>query len=84
MSNHRQNAYAAFKQAIESVGETPCMSCPEVFFPEDFPDKVTREYATKVAKGLCAECPIKNACFIYAQETNERYGIWAGTLPGER
>lgn len=84
MTNHRQNAYREFKQALDSVGETPCMDIPEVFFPEDFPDKDTREYVTRLAKKLCASCPIQMQCFLYAQESNERWGVWAGTLPSER
>jgi WhiB family redox-sensing transcriptional regulator len=60
------------------------MDCPEVFFPEDYPDKHTKAYAVQVARALCDTCPIKNECFTYANETAERYGIWAGTLPSER
>jgi hypothetical protein len=33
---------------------------------------------------LCGECPIKDKCFTYAIETNQRFGIWAGTTPSER
>ena len=84
MGNHRRDAYREFKQALDEAGETPCMEIPEVFFPEDFPDKDTREYVIRLAKQLCASCPIKLQCFLYAQESNERYGIWAGTLPSER
>lgn len=60
------------------------MTIPEVFFPEDFPDKNVKDFAILVARNLCNTCPIKNECFMYANETDQRYGIWAGTLPSER
>lgn len=84
MKDHPHRPYANLMAAIDRVGKTPCMDCPEVFFPEDFPDKGTREYAITLAKRLCAGCPIKDECFMYASERNERYGVWAGTLPSER
>lgn len=81
MSN--RGHYADFAQALEST-ETPCQSLPDIFFPEDFPDKQTREQAIKLARAMCAECPIRLQCFLYAIEAKEPYGIWAGTLPHER
>jgi hypothetical protein len=84
MSHHRQNPHHALRDAIDQAGSTPCMDCPEVFFPEDFPDKHTKTYAIQVARALCETCPVKKECFSYAKESNERYGIWAGTLPSER
>jgi hypothetical protein len=82
MTHHRH--YSNLMAAVDTVGRTPCMDCPEVFFPEDFPDKGTREYAIRLARALCDGCPIKDACFMYATENDERYGVWAGTLPAER
>ncbi len=84
MSNHRQSPHHKLRDAIDHVGSVPCMDCPDVFFPEDFPDKQTREYAIQVARKLCNQCPIKEQCFAYATEADERYGVWAGTLPSER
>lgn len=84
MSNPRQSPHHRLQEAIDKEGRVPCMDCPDVFFPEDYPDKYTREYAIKVARKLCNGCPIKEECFTYAVESHERYGIWAGTLPGER
>lgn len=84
MTHHRHNPHQKLRDAIDTVGRTPCMDCPDVFFPEDFPDRLTRQYAIAIARKLCSECPIKNECFMYASETDERYGIWAGTLPSER
>ena len=84
MTHHRQNPHHALRDAIDRVGKTPCMDCPEVFFPEDFPDKHTKQYAIRTAKALCDICPVKAECFTYATEVSEGYGIWAGTLPSER
>jgi len=84
MSNHRHQPYTDLMRAVDTVGETPCMAIPEVFFPEDFPDKNVRDCAILLARYLCNTCPIKNECFMYAQETDQRYGVWAGTLPSER
>lgn len=84
MAHHPHNPHHTLRDALDRVGTTPCMDCPEVFFPEDYTDRHTRAYAINVAKALCDTCPIKNECFTYAHESNQRYGIWAGTLPSER
>ena len=84
MGDHRHQSYRDFSEAIEANGGAPCQDIPDIFFPEDFPEKQTREYAIKVAKALCAECPLRLQCFAYAIEAQEPYGIWAGTLPHER
>ena len=83
MSN-QGHSYGELGQAILNNGGAPCEAVPEIFFPEDFPDKQTREYAIKVAKALCNDCPLSVQCFAYAIETKQVYGIWAGTLPSDR
>jgi hypothetical protein len=55
-----------------------------VFFPEDIRKPREREEAIRIAKLLCASCPIQMACFEYAIVAKERFGIWAGTLPSDR
>jgi hypothetical protein len=81
---HFDTAYVNFLRAIHKVGGVPCERSPKYFFPEDFPDPDVRRVATKIAKRLCAECPIREKCFTYAIESNQRFGIWAGTTPAER
>lgn len=81
---HEQSAYVRFLDQIEEAGSVPCQSMPEVFFPEDFPHKETREAAIQVARTLCHDCPVQLFCFEYAVVSNQRFGIWAGTLPTER
>lgn len=75
--------YRELAQALAD-NETPCQDLPDIFFPEDFPDKETRERAIRLARTMCATCPVKLQCFQYAIEAKEPYGIWAGTLPHER
>ena len=81
---HFDTAYVNFLREIHAVGGVPCERAPQYFFPDDFPDPELRRVATKIAKRLCGECPIKQKCFTYAIETNQRYGVWAGTTPSER
>lgn len=81
---HFDTPYVEFLRAIHEAGGVPCERSPKYFFPEDYPDPDLRRVSTRIAKRLCAECPIKQTCFTYAIESNQRYGIWAGTLPSER
>lgn len=81
---HFDTEHVNFLRAIHQAGGVPCESAPKYFFPEDLPSPDARRVATKIAKRLCDECPIKAKCFEYALTTNQRYGIWAGTTPSER
>lgn len=69
---------------VAAHGTVPCQEIPAIFFPEDYPDKQTRDYAIRTAKSLCAGCPARIECFTYAMDAQEPFGIWAGTLPHER
>lgn len=69
---------------VDEAGGVPCQDLPEVFFPEDFPEKPTRDAAIAAARLLCSDCPLRLVCFEYAVSSNQRFGIWAGTLPSER
>jgi hypothetical protein len=46
MSNRGQS-YRDLNAAIVKIGGVPCQDIPDIFFPEDFPDKQTREYAIR-------------------------------------
>ncbi len=81
---NRGHRFQDFLTKLHSVPDVPCTTSPDLFFPEDIPDKTMREYATLTAKNLCRNCPIFDECFEYATTAGEPYGIWAGTLPGER
>lgn len=61
-----------------------CMSVPEpdrVFFPigEEPPLEDVLE-----AKAVCAICPVRVECLVYAVETNQTHGIWGGLTASER
>lgn len=54
---------------------TPCLSDPETWFP----DRADSEQARQAA-ALCAGCPVRVACDLYAHETRPTAGVWAGVL----
>lgn len=37
-----------------------------------------------IAKGVCARCPIRHQCFMYALENDIQYGVWGGAVPAQR
>jgi hypothetical protein len=53
---------------------------PELFFPES----PQAGNAIAVALAFCRACPVRSACLERALDHPEPYGIWGGTLPGER
>lgn len=84
---HRQvtdTKHFALLKVIHANGGVPCQPYPELFYPEDEPDPELRSAYTKTAKAICQTCPIIEACFTYAMERGERFGIWGGTSPGDR
>jgi len=83
-AGHFDKGYWVLMKAIQAAGRVPCEDAPDVFYPEDFPNQDVRRLAEATAKRLCNSCPIKNDCLAYAIESNQRFGIWAGTLPTER
>ncbi len=36
------------------------------------------------AKAICGECVVKDACLLYALETNQESGVWGGYAEDER
>jgi hypothetical protein len=65
-------------EAIDEVGETPCMSAPDLFFPE------REESFIREAKALCQTCPVISQCGEYALAARERHGIWGGMSWNDR
>jgi WhiB family redox-sensing transcriptional regulator len=77
--------YLALLEAIQRNGnKVPCEWKPEYWFPEDIENPKTRELATKEAIKGCRACPVQEACFDYALKTNQKHGIWGGSLPSDR
>lgn len=50
---------------------------PEDFFPG-------QGDPTRIAKAICATCPVMSECLEYALETGQHHGIWGGTSERER
>lgn len=83
-NGHFETAYWTFLRKIQSAGGVACEDNPDIFFPEDFPERQVRQIATAAARSLCRQCPINPDCLKYAIETNQKFGIWAGTTPSDR
>jgi WhiB family redox-sensing transcriptional regulator len=67
----------------EDVEQALCAQVdPELFYPTAIGPSYMP--AARLAKAICAECPIKIQCLERALKTNEEYGIWGGTTPRER
>jgi WhiB family redox-sensing transcriptional regulator len=74
--------YIALAEAIREHGEPACSTTdPEMFF---LPKGLQATEEMRMAKALCAECPVKAECLTYALAANEQYGIWGGLTPSER
>jgi WhiB family transcriptional regulator, redox-sensing transcriptional regulator len=64
----------------EWVRDAACAETdPEAFFPYG---EVSAE--VRLAKAVCATCPVQNECLTYALEVDEPHGIWGGLTPKER
>jgi WhiB family transcriptional regulator, redox-sensing transcriptional regulator len=50
-----------------------CQSEPNLFFSEDPGD-------LRLAKALCAHCPVRSACLAGALQRGEPWGVWGGQL----
>jgi len=80
---HHGHPHSELLLAIERVGEVPCQRLPDIFFPEDLPDREVREKAIQAAKTLCADCPLLTTCRDYAITTGQEFGIWGGLTADE-
>ena len=57
-----------------AVAELPCrLVDPDLFFAETPAD-------VEVAKALCEDCPIREACLAGALQRREPWGVWGGQL----
>ena len=50
---------------------------PATFFPSD-------GVGVEVAKRICAECPVQEACLEYALGQRIDHGVWGGTSERQR
>lgn len=77
-------------EMLSNLPALPMAECrdhydPDIFFPEDYRDIAERTQTTAQALAACSICPERNACFQFGMEKeNLSYGIYGGTLAGER
>ncbi len=74
--------YVELTEGIREVGGVPCESVPDAFFV-DFGDPNSHQKG-KLARKLCAECPLTLLCLEYALEANEHEGTWGGLTGTQR
>lgn len=54
----------------------------ELFFPSGRTPGASE--AVRAAKSVCRTCDVREACLMYALQTNQDAGIWGGTSEDER
>ena len=63
--------------------------CTQVGADPFFPDH-QGSVSSKLAQGLCKQCPVRQRCLDYAMDFergmghSRRYGVWGGTTPRQR
>jgi WhiB family redox-sensing transcriptional regulator len=55
---------------------------PELFFPLGSSGDAAVQI--KLAKAICATCPVRVTCREFAIETRQDYGVWGGKSEEER
>lgn len=55
-----------------------------LFFEPEGEGAGPRARRIRSAKAVCAECPVRRECLLFALATPERYGIWGGFTSRER
>lgn len=64
----------------EWMADASCLeSSPDAWFPE-----VGNSHESKMVKGICKECPVKDLCLEYALLHRIEWGIWGGLSANER
>jgi len=53
-----------------------------LWFPVGFSGPALEQAAQ--AKQVCADCPVREPCLVFAVTTNQEYGIWGGLDELER
>ena len=65
-------------QNLEAYKDRACKEVdPSVFFPLSA-TRVDINRALKVAGPICDSCVVRQECYDFAVQNNERYGIWGG------
>jgi len=77
-----RKSYIELLKAMQEEGTPECAQLPDVFFPNEY--EFGSRTDIRLAKAVCARCPIRMQCLEYALIAREPHGIWAGLLPRER
>lgn len=56
----------------------------ELFFAPDHEVPRARDCRIAQAKVICGTCPVSKECLDYAEENDEKFGIWGGLTEKER
>lgn len=64
--------------------EAACQGSDELFYHGEDERKGIRRRKEKMAKEICARCPVFQQCRTYALEAGEAYGVWGGLTEMER
>jgi len=55
---------------------------PELFFPIGVSEPAMRQ--TRLAKTVCARCPVHVDCLSWALDSAQEFGVWGGLSEAER
>jgi Transcription factor WhiB len=55
-----------------------------VFFPADDECPSERQHRERIAKAICAACPVRQPCAVYALVHRELHGVWGGLSEADR
>lgn len=75
---------------IDSPPELAAGLCVEHHSPDIWHPAATDDTTAQAATEVCAECPVRQACLMFAlraegcKETSARYGIYGGKTPRQR
>jgi WhiB family redox-sensing transcriptional regulator len=56
----------------------------DVFFPDEDERPPRRHHRERVAKAICAACPVRQPCAVYALVNRELHGVWGGLSETDR
>lgn len=75
---------AATPEAFEWQARARCQDDPAIFFGPDDETGRAREARERNAKAVCARCPVRLRCLLWALGENIRHGVFGGTGEAER
>jgi WhiB family redox-sensing transcriptional regulator len=84
MTAHLNDALWETLTPLPFIGQRDRPRCAEVLWRSVFQE--AGDYGSgktvALAKQVCAQCPLRDACRDYAITTRQRWGVWGGKLMG--